>query len=507
MSNETHKRVLDKVNQYMRENNPAIRGSEWREHYHFMMPTGWINDPCGLVYADGVYHMFCQHQPYQGTWGQMFWGHAVSKDMVHWEMCGEGIAPSEEYDGWIGGGIFTGSAIYEDGEIKVFYTGCSEEKQAQCMAVSKDGMHFTKYEGNPVIAEAPAGTNPHDFRDPKVWKHGEFYYMVTGGTRGRSALLEESTYAGNGYGRVFLHRSKNLIDWEYVNDLVVSRGELGTMMECPNFFQLGDKFVLIYSPMGMPQRKCVYLTGTFDYEIGRLHWNVMGEVDWGFDYYAPQIFSDPTGRTLMFGWIGSWPFMPWNHLKYDTSDAKWCGSISLPRVLSLCDDGRLKFEPAKETELLRTGNARTYTGVILNDSEPFFYQAGDDNIHCEIEAELEVTAAVSSIEFELRAVGEQSTKLILDLRRGEMVFDRTKSGTIEALARTCSFESAGKDRIRIRFFLDSSSMEIYADDGRTVMTNNVYSAEGETKLSVRAAGGSCKIAEMRTYGLSKVISW
>ena len=117
MSYETHQKVLNDVNQFMEEHNPHVRTSKWREHYHFMMPTGWINDPCGLVCADGTYHMFCQHQPYKGTWGQMFWGHSTSRDMIHWEKPEEGIAPSEDYDGWTGGGIFTGSAIYEDSEI------------------------------------------------------------------------------------------------------------------------------------------------------------------------------------------------------------------------------------------------------------------------------------------------------------------------------------------------------------------------------------------------------
>ena len=508
MSYETHQKVLNDINQFMEEHNPHVRTSKWREHYHFMMPTGWINDPCGLVCADGTYHMFCQHQPYKGTWGQMFWGHSTSRDMIHWEKPEEGIAPSEDYDGWTGGGIFTGSAIYEDNEIKVFYTGCSEARQVQCMATSKDGVHFVKSEHNPIIPKAPEGTNPHDFRDPKVWKHGDWYYMVTGGTRGVSALLDESTYAKNGYGRVFLHRSQDLIHWEFVNDLVESRGELGTMLECPNFFPMDDDtFVLIYSPMGMPQRKTIYLTGKFNYDIGKFNWNVMGEVDWGYDYYAPQVFTDHTGRTLMFGWIGSWPFMPWNHLKYDTSEDGWAGSISLPRVLTLCPDGKLKFEPAQEVKSLRTDCVRNYAGQILENGVPFFYDAGADNVHCEIEVELEMEPSVSQVVFELRQVGENSTRFILDRKAGELVFDRSRAGNIENGVRRCNFESAGENRVRIHAFLDSCSMEIFADDGRTVMTNNVFSAEGETRLSVTSLGGRTALTEFNTYGMDKVISW
>ncbi len=506
---ENHKEVLKKVDDFMKEKNSEIKDSQWRENYHFMMPAGWINDPCGLVEADGTYHLFCQHHPYEGRWGQMFWGHAISKDMINWEMCGEAIAPSEDYDGWTGGGIFTGSAIYEDGEIKVFYTGCNQERQVQCLATSKDGINFIKHESNPIISAAPEGTNPHDFRDPKVWKHEDYYYMVTGGTEGVSALLDESTYKTNGYGKVFLHRSKDLINWEFVNDLVESRGELGTMLECPNFFQLGNKYVLIYSPMGMPQRKCVYLTGEFSYKTGKFNWNVMGEADWGFDYYAPQIFNDHTGRTLSFGWIGSWPFMPWNNQKYDTSKNGWCGSISLPRVLTMCDDGKIKFEPAVETNLLRTDCKQEYSNVSLNADEAFSFTAGDDNIHCEIEALIEIpNNDVSEIIFELRKTDTNSTKLIFDLKNGELVFDRTKSGNIEALVRKCNLESADSGKIHVRMFLDTSSMEIFTDDYRTVMTNNVYSTcSNDVGLSITSIGGSCIIKEMSTYGMKKVINW
>lgn len=506
MSNSKHREVIAAVNEYMKSVNPEIRKSPWREHYHFMMPSGWINDPCGLVEVDGVYHMYCQHEPFSAYKGQMYWGHAKSKDMIHWEMCGEGLAPSEPYDDWKDGGIYTGSAIYVDGEIKFFYTACNEKGQVQCLATSKDGDEIVKYENNPIIGKAPDGINPHDFRDPKVWKHGEEYYMVVGGTEGESVLEEESTYSKNGYGKVLLYKSKNLIEWEFVNYLVESRGELGTMIECPNFFQIGDKFVLVYGPMGMPERKSVYLTGNFDYRIGKFNWNVMGEVDWGFDYYAPQVFVDHTGRTIMFGWIGSWPFMPWNHLKYDTNDYNWCGSISLPRVVTICDDGKLRFEPAKEVETLRKGSEE-YKDVILDDNRPFFYDAGTDNVHCEINAVIEVEENVSKLEFGLRETEENSTKLILDLKKGEMIFDRTKSGNIEASMRHCELESAGQSEIEIRIFLDSSSVEIYTDNYRTVMTNNIFTKDGKTSLYIKSIGGQSIIKEMHTYGLEKVISW
>lgn len=507
MSYKKHREIIENVNQYMEKHNKEIKDTKWREHYHFMMPTGWINDPCGLVEVNGIYHMYCQHAPFSAYKGQMFWGHAISKDMIHWEMKGEGLAPSEPYDDWDDGGIYTGSAIYEKGKIRFFYTACNEEGQVQCLAESEDGYDLIKSEHNPIISIPEIGINPHDFRDPKVWCHDGEYYMVVGGTDGKSILEEESTYKENGYGKVLLYKSSNLIDWKFVNYVVESKGELGTMMECPNFFPIGDKFALIYGPMGMPQRKCVYLTGNFNYKIGRLMWNVMGEVDWGFDYYAPQIFVDHTGRTLMFGWIGSWPFMPWNNLKYDSAEDKWCGSMSLPRVVSLCSDGKLKFEPAKEVESLRKDSGRIYSKISLPDSIPFSYEAGEDNRHCEVIADIDVDDSVKRLEFELRKTENNSTKLILDLENGEMIFDRSKSGNIEASKRNCNFESAGNKNIKIRIFLDSSSVEIYADEYRTVMTNTIYSEEGNVDLSIVSIGGPSIINKLQTFGLEKVISW
>ena len=495
------------VDDFMNKANKKIKDSKWREYYHFMMPSGWINDPCGLIQYKNKYHMFCQHQPYQGKWGQMHWGHAVSDDMINWTMLPEALVPSEACDDWIGGGIFTGSAIEHDGKLILFYTACAEEKQVQCMAISEDGITFKKYENNPIIDITPEDTNPHDFRDPKVWKHEDYWYMVTGGTNGESALLKESTYRDNGYGKVFLHKSKDLKNWEFVSNIVESMGELGTMLECPNFFKLGNKYVLIYSPMGLPKRQCVYLTGDFSYKTGKFNWSVMGEVDWGVDYYAPQMFTDKEDRTLMFGWIGSWPFMPWCNEKYDTSEMGWCGSISLPRELEICDDGKIIFTPAKEVELLRTDKINKYTDVII-DSNTFEFNGGEDNIHCEILLEINLKETTSKkIEIELRGTKNNSTKLIFDLEQGEMIFDRTKSGNIEALIRKCLLESINEDILNVRIFLDSSSVEIFTDNGRTVMTNNIFTEVDKTILSITSIDGNTKLTSLETYGLKKVINW
>ena len=497
------KRHLEKiqlVEEYVRQHKVDIAKHPWREHYHFQASVGWMNDPHGLIQFQGKFHLFYQHHPFSGKWGTMHWGHAISEDLIHWEHQPEALAPSEDYDGWEGGGIFTGSAIVHQDELVLFYTGCAQDRQVQCMASSSDGYSFAKSNHNPILADPPSGINPHDFRDPKVWRQGDCWYMVTGVTDGVSDLIEPSNCQRNGLGKVCLHRSRDLKNWEFINYLVESHGELGTMLECPNFFPLDGKWVLMYSPMGLHDRQVIYLTGDFDEKTGKFHWHTMGSVDWGFDYYAPQHFCDDRGRDLLMAWVGSWPFMPWCRGNYDTSDLGWYGSITLPRQIRLCPDGKLASEPVSEIERLRE-NEQYYLPCVIHESEAFPFIAGD-GVHCEIIAsfDLQETSA-KRIVFRLRGSRNQETKLEFDLVRGEMIFDRTRSGNISALQRKCLLESASQSKLNIRIFLDSISIEIFTDGGRTTMTNNIFSSPESNQLSISAFGGSARLLGLRTYGL------
>lgn len=186
----------------------------------------------------GKYHFFYQFNPYSGFWSQMHWGHAVSDDLMHWEQLPVALAPSESYDDHPQGGCFSGSAIEKDGKLYLIYTGTANNgngfEQTQNVAVSEDGIHFKKYEGNPVI-EPPSGI-PHDFfRDPKVWEHDGTYYLVCGAQR-------------DGKAQALLYHSPDLLHWDFFNVLFESRGEWGYMWECPDFFPLGDQWVFLCSP-------------------------------------------------------------------------------------------------------------------------------------------------------------------------------------------------------------------------------------------------------------------
>ena len=337
------------------QNKEKVSQGKMRQKYHFMAETGWINDPNGLIYFKGKYHFFYQYNPYQSFWENMHWGHAVSDDLIHWEYLPVALAPSEPYEDHLKGGCFSGSAIEFDGKLYLIYTAATNHGngfvQTQCVAYSEDGIHFEKYEKNPVLT-APEGISPDSFRDPKVWKHEDSYYMVCGASK-------------NQKGQALLYRSEDLIHWTFINVLAESRGEWGTMWECPDFFRIGNRYVLTFSPIGAGERTCVYLTGSFDYDTGRFDYDVSGEIDWGFDYYAPQSFQAPDGRRIMVAWANEWEWMPFFKDWGPTYREDWCGFFNFPREVNMTKSGRLSFVPIRELKKYRKKALGIFVGAFV----------------------------------------------------------------------------------------------------------------------------------------------
>lgn len=232
-----------------------------RQQYHFMGGPGWINDPNGLVWYKDAYHFFYQYNPFGLTWGEPCWGHAVSRDLLHWTQLPPALVPSEPYDMYEQGGCFSGSALVVGQRLYLLYTGVCEKDghcvQAQCLAWSDDGVTFQKYENNPVVC-APVGVDPANFRDPKLWREadGTFYFVC-------GASLE-------GDGAALLFSSQDLFQWQYQGVLARSEGRFGTMWECPDLIPLGRKHMLCVSPMHCPAYRNVCLVGTFSREEGKL---------------------------------------------------------------------------------------------------------------------------------------------------------------------------------------------------------------------------------------------
>ena len=296
--------------------------------HHFEPKKGWINDPNGLCFFGGKYHAFFQHYPFEAKWGPMHWGHAVSEDLVNWEELPIALYPDMPYEN--GGGCFSGSALEKDGVLYLMYTSVSKEHgQTQSIAVSRDGLDFEKLPENPVIPQSPLDPENHDFRDPKIFPYGDGYRMVCGAGQG-------------GMGYVLLFCSPDLLHWEYAGKLFES-DQFGAVPECPDFFPLGDKWVLLFSRMDT--RSAQFIVGEFD----GIHFTPESyqQPECGTDFYAPQTFLDGKGRRLMIGWLYNWD-------RKVPEGASYAGALSVPTELTL-RDGKVFHYPAEETQSLLRG--------------------------------------------------------------------------------------------------------------------------------------------------------
>lgn len=489
-----HRERLEKAFLSVQKQLPKMKKAKYRQRYHFMAPAFWINDPNGLIWYQGEYHLFYQYNPFAPCWGEMHWGHAVSSDLVHWKHLPLALAPSEDYDDYELGGCFSGSAVQHGEKLCLFYTGvCCEkngdEVQRPCLACSGDGVNFTKYRGNPVIRSFPADGS-RDFRDPKVWKSGRFWYMAVGSSK-------------NGRGRILLYRSVNLTDWEYMGVMAGSDGKWGTMWECPDFFSLQGKDVLLFSPVGLKDRKAVYSIGSFNESNGNFTPESEGEVDWGFDFYAPQSFSDPKGRRIVIGWANSWDWMPWWNGYGPTQCDGWCGAMSLPRSIKWSGEGVLRFEPIEELQQLRKNHAHLPKTIVVPE-RPLPLPV-DDGISYEICAEIDLSSLKSDeFYFQLRCGREEKTTLTFDRLHNQLTFDRTHSDSYSGGVKSCLLPFSSGGRMRIRIFVDTSSIEIFVNDGATVMSGNIYPDLGSTGASFAVRNGSVTLLSVDTWGLSSI---
>lgn len=491
MSKELMQQNIEKAQCVIDRKREVVKQGAMRQKYHFMAQTGWLNDPNGLIYFRGKYHFFFQHNPYNGFWGSMHWGHAVSDDMLHWEYLPLALAPSEPYDDHPKGGCFSGSAIEHDGKLFLMFTGTTNEgkgfEQTQCIAYSEDGIHFEKYGGNPVLT-APKGISKAQFRDPKVWKHGDMYYMVCGASCDNK-------------GQALLYQSEDMLHWMYKNVLAESRGEWGYMWECPDFYSMNGKYVLTFSPMGAGEHTSVYLTGDFDYETGKFCHHVTGEIDWGFDYYAPQSFLTPDGRRIMVGWSNEWEWMPLWKDWGPTYKEGWCGSFNIPREVRMMADGSLQFLPIKEVETLRE-NPERIDKLVVTERE--MELAAGDGVCFELKFRIDLCSTeADSLEIDLRCGEGSRTVCLFDFRRAQMSVDRNKAdGWSEGISRSVLYLK-GKKELDVHILSDTSSIEIFADGYQNTHSNNIFASVTQNRIKIRAIGGSVVIREYEAYGLKE----
>ena len=446
-----------------------------RPVFHFSNPTGWMNDPNGFSEYKGEHHLFYQYYPYATHWDSMHWGHAKSSDFIRWEYLPAALAPDEEYDSF---GVFSGSALTEGEKQILMYTGVRElilengEKkifQNQCIAVG-DGTDYVKCENNPVITSSllPEGSSREDFRDPKLWKEDDRYFVVAGSRH------------KDGSGQIALFYSDDLEQWKLGSILDRSENKLGKMWECPDFFPLGDKQVLLISPQEMEAdglefhggNNTAFLTGTYEKQTMKFTREQVQCVDYGLDFYAPQTMLSDDGRRVMIGWMQSWdnPMYP--------PEQAWSGMMTVPREL-IWKDGYVYQKPVRELEKYRR-NAVNYPVVYVEKETALPGVSGRST-----ELLIKFTGKeYTKCRMKMAAENGYYSELVYDREDGILTFDRSHSGIRRDCICTRSLKLREKDKdLSLRILIDRYSIEIFVNEGEQVMTSLVYtpvSAEGIT---------------------------
>ena len=471
----------------MENKNLKVTNLRWYPVYHIAAPAGWVNDPNGFCFFNGEYHFFYQHYPYGVEWGPMHWGHVVSKDLVNWKHLPIALAPDKDYDN---DGVFSGSGIVKDNKFYLMYTGHimlpendpsgHKHVQKQCLAVSDDGINFVKSEKNPVI-DVPKNLDMSggDFRDPKVWEREGKFYVVLG-----------SKTSDGKHGEILIYESDDLENWKFKSISARAEGNQGEMWECPNFAEINGKDILILSPIGIkPEGKkflnnvdVIYFVGKLDYSTGIFSHGELGIVDYGFDFYAPQLTQTPDGRNVLIGWLQMW------HVPQPEQADGFAGLMTVPREMKIVGD-KLFTPPIKELETLRTSE-KIYSDLKIDKATKLDGVSGAVGELC-----LTVDAK-EKFSVELRG----TAKISFD--SGILKFVRDGSGD-EKLAGEREVKISAGDEIKLQIFLDKSSVEIFANDGEAVLSSRIYPQETSQEIIFVPAENNFSIKEVKFYNLAQ----
>ncbi|ADG70360.1 glycoside hydrolase family 32 protein [Brachyspira murdochii] len=467
--------IIKKENEYLAKNNK----DKWRLNFHIMPPVGWLNDPNGLSYFKGIYNIFFQYSPFETEGGLKFWGHYQTKDLINYKYVGVSIYPDEKYDCH---GVYSGSAFIEDDKLYIYYTGnvkllgihdyIESGREANTMlTVTEDGINFSEKECLMEMKDYPKDITNH-IRDPKVWKENDSYYMVQGA---RKYGIDRN----NDIGEVLLFSSKDKRKWTHTST-IHTKDIFGYMWECPDLFNLDGQDILITCPQGVKQVESIYenlyLSGYFlindDYKNKEsIEVNNFTILDRGFDFYAPQTFLDENGNRVIIGWMGV-PDTEDIH-KNLTVDYGWQHCLTIPRELSF-KNGKLYQKPHRNLEKLREkkifenkySNNTLSDNLIYNDISS--YEVIIDNI--------KIDNNINSFEIiisEGLCAKYKDNKFIL-----EFIGDTGKTIGGGRNKRSSYLENLKN----IRIMADTSSLELFINDGELAFTTRYYPLEYSFKI-------------------------
>lgn len=469
----------------------------FRPVYHHTPAYGWMNDPNGMFYKDGLYHLYFQYNPYGSVWGNMHWGHSTSTDLMHWKFEGCAIVP----DAW--GAIFSGSCVVDHENtagfgkeaVVAFYTSAKStpwgDIQMQSMAYSLDnGKTFTKYEGNPILT-----SSEKDFRDPKVFWYapGKHWVMIL-------AVGQHME----------IYSSVNLKEWKKESEFGAMQGAHGGVWECPDLVEIPvegtreKKWVLICNlnpggPLGGSAAQ--YFVGSFD---GKMFVNESPTqtkwMDWGKDNYATVTWNNaPDGRCIALGWMSNWQYAN------NVPTRQYRSANTLARDLTLYREGQelyLKSTPSVEVKKAR-GKKVSIPSFKVSEKHEIVNLFEEKQGAYEVEIVIQ-NAGASKIAFCLLNDKGEKVSMYYDLNRKQFVMDRSESGTVDFSkdfpAVTVAPVNVDKE-LTLRLFVDRSSIEAFGEDGKFVMTNLVFPSQPYVKMCFEADKNGYAVKALNVYKL------
>jgi sucrose-6-phosphate hydrolase SacC (GH32 family) len=433
-----------------------------RPAYHLRPPAYWNNDPNGPVFYKGWYHVFYQHNPYGDDWGHMHWGHWRSRDLAHWEQRPIALWPSEDAGEEH---VFSGcAALTSQGKLMLFYTSIGSRPPEQWGAVPEDDDlgRWKKHPANPLLTEKLHGAvKVHEWRDPFFFRCGGKSYLVLGGNLNGSK-------GGQAVVNIYQAAKDDLTEWKYMGVLFTHPDSAVRNIECPLFFPLGPKWLLVVS-QGKPVH---WFIGTLDEKSMRFRAEQQGAMDYG-DYYAPNCLEDGKGRRVLWGWVQGFK-----------GGRGWNGCLTLPRVLSLRPDGRLGQEPAAELEKLRGPGLPSVSGVRVAGGR--------------------VLDGVRGSTLELRAVFEAGNAKALGLRvrRSDdgksAVTIRWDGEQLDVAGTKVPLALAPGKTLELRVFLDRSVLEVYSQ-GLVCVTRVVYPGRDHMGVEAFGEGGTATLRSLEAW--------
>lgn len=469
----------------------------FRPVYHHTPVYGWMNDPNGMFYKDGVYHLYFQYNPYGSVWGNMHWGHSTSTDLMHWNFEGCAIVP----DAW--GAIFSGSCVVDHnntagfgkGAVVAFYTSAKAtpwgDVQSQSMAYSLDnGKTFTKYEGNPILT-----SSEKDFRDPKVFWYAPGKHWVM--------MLAVGQH-------MEIYSSVNLKEWKKESEFGAMQGAHGGVWECPDLVEIPvegtreKKWVLICNlnpggPFGGSAAQ--YFVGSFD---GKKFVNESPTqtkwMDWGKDNYATVTWNNaPDGRCIALGWMSNWQYAN------NVPTRQYRSANTLARDLTLYREGQelyLKSTPSSEVKKAR-GKKVSIPSFKVSEKHEMVNLFEEKQGAYEVEIVIQ-NAGASKIAFCLLNDKGEKVSMYYDLNRKQFVMDRSESGKVDFSkdfpAVTVAPVNVDKE-LTLRLFVDRSSIEAFGEDGKFVMTNLVFPSQPYVKMCFEADKNGYAVKSLNVYKL------